>query len=1019
VRVENVDLRLGQKLTVPLTLERATLVESIQVVAESPTIAVTQSVRATSLHREELDQLPNGREFKDVINQVAGANQEDTRAWSEFSIDGSSASENRFIIDGVEFTGMVYGISRLFGSRLLVTDFLDEVQVKYSGYMAEYGGATGGEVNGLTRSGTNDWHGEGLLYWKTDGLDASSRPTLQLNPQQNDVAEYVTYPEDQYRSLEPGFTLGGPIIRDTLWIFGGYIPYFRLLDRTAPFADGTTATLSQPLNSHQAVVNLSGQLGPDWRFRTAFNTTRSRQEGLLQDKDGTSDPEAYYGEVLVQPTWSLSGSLDWMPRQDLFMSLRVGYYFRDWYKENVLETDMLVWQTSSVGLPGVPTEYQQVRGYSNVPTNIGWDRDRRGRLGIQWDSTFFFDGAGQHQLKAGVQLDRRTLDRLGGTTGNVHRLYWDQSFIGQRGEYGHYMVESNSVLPNRGWIEVGDVQSTNVGLFVQDSWTLGGRLTLNLGLRTENEDVPSFSQDPDVPDTAIHWGFGDKLAPRLGFAWDLTGDGRTKLYGSWGVFYDIMKLRLPLAYEGTYQSYLWYTLDDPDVSRIENNPACPPECPGVPFYEWGWVSPTALNDPQDPVVDPTLQPMQQLEEAVLGLEREIAPDLTIGVRYIHKQLDRAVEDIGVRDEEGVLSYRIGNPGFGIAESFVPEGGTTSMPYPEARRDYDAVELVLDRRMSSRWGGRFSYLWSRLYGNTGGLAESDFSALNPNVAPTWDSVLMPFDEQGQPVYGRLATDRPHQIKAQLLYDFPFGTVVGASWHGASGVPRMRGVPFNQIYQQVLYAGRETDGRMPFASRLDLQVQQRIGLSDRLQLTLMATVFNLFDQGRATDYFASELLWGGMVQISEATFFEGVDTQQLIEEQGLVRDARLLMDREFQPPRTIRLGLPSGSGLPTGASVLLAREGAGDAPQARLSPRAEPLLAGADPVPGSSRLRSSARGVVLGPGSAPGPGPQTPPRRLSRLPLAPPCHVRPCACRSRSPAARRCSRRRPPPATASPS
>lgn len=909
VRVENVDLRLGQELTVPVTLERASLSESIRVVAESPTIAVTQSARATSLRRDEIQQLPNGREFKDVINQVAGANQEDTRAWNEFSIDGSSASENRFVIDGVELTGMVYGISRLLGSRLLVTDFLDEIQVKSSGYTAEYGGATGGVVNGLTRSGTNSWHGDALLYWKSDGLDASARPTLQLDPLENDVAEYVTYPKDQYRSLEPGFTLGGPTLRDRLWIFGGYIPYFRPLDRTAPFADGTTRTLTESLHSHQAMVNLSGQPAPDWHFRAAFNMTRSRQEGLLQNQNGTSDPEAYYDEVLLQPTWSLSGSLEWTPRRDFFISLRAGYYFRDWYKENVYQGDLLSWQTSSVGLPGVPAEYQQVRGYSNVPTNVGWDRDRRGRLGIQWDGTFVFEGAGQHQLKAGVQLDRRTLDRLGGQTGNAVSLFWDQSFGGVRGEYGYYQVVSNPVLPNRGWIEVGDVQSTNVGLFVQDSWTIGHRLTLNLGLRTENEKVPSFSQDPDVPDTAIHWGFGDKLAPRLGFAWDVTGDGRTKLYGSWGVFYDIMKLRLPLAYEGGYQSFHWYTLDDPDVSRIENNPSCPPDCPGAPIFEWGGTGEGALNDPQNPLVDPSLDPMK-LQEAVLGLEREIAADLTVGVRYIHKQLDRVVEDIGLRDDEGVLGFRIGNPGFGIAESFVPEGGTTALPYPRARRDYDAVELVLDKRRTDRWGGRVSYLWSRLYGNTGGLAESDFSDLNPNIEPTWDSVLMAFDEQGQPVYGRLATDRTHQIKAQLLYDLPFGTLVGASWYGASGIPRTRRVPFNQVYQQVNYAGRETDGRMPFASRLDLQVQQRISLRGRAQLTLMATVFNVFNQSQPRDYWQNELFQGNMVQIPEATFFAGFDTQQLIEEQGLVRDARFMKDLFFQPPRSIRLGVRLG-------------------------------------------------------------------------------------------------------------
>jgi len=180
-----------------------------------------------------------------------------------------------------------------------------------------------------------------------------------------------------------------------------------------------------------------------------------------------------------------------------------------------------------------------------------------------------------------------------------------------------------------------------------------------------------------------------------------------------------------------------------------------------------------------------------------------------------------------------------------------------------------------------------------------------------VSPAWDSVLLSFNEQGQPVYGPLATDRPHQFKAQLIYDFPFGTVVGASWYGSSGLVRSRRAAFMVgVGYPVHYAGRETDGRMPFASRLDLQIQQRIRLNDRVQLTLSATAFSLFNEDAATDYWPNELFAGNQIEISEAEFFEGFDTQQLIEDQGLVRDARFLMDQFFQPPRTIRLGVRLG-------------------------------------------------------------------------------------------------------------
>ncbi len=296
----------------------------------------------------------------------------------------------------------------------------------------------------------------------------------------------------------------------------------------------------------------------------------------------------------------------------------------------------------------------------------------------------------------------------------------------------------------------------------------------------------------------------------------------------------------------------------------------------------------------------------RLQELVLAIERELRPNLSLSLRYIHKQLDRGVDDVGLRDEDGVFAFRIANPGFGIASSFVPEGTTTSMPYLKAQRDYDAVEIGLNKRMSNGWAGRFFYLWSRLRGNYSGLASSDFFQNDPNINQDFDSVLMLYDETARPVSGPLATDRPHQIKAQLVYDFRFGTTVGASGFGNSGVPRKRiagFVPGRGF--AVFYDGRESDGCMPFATRLDLQLQHGIRLGDGKSLILAATIFNLFDQGKAVETAEYELFGGQSVAISEAEFFQGFDTQQLIGEQGLVRDPRFLMDRLFQQPRSIRL------------------------------------------------------------------------------------------------------------------
>ena len=905
-RVVGIDLKLGVELQIDLTFQPAGVAETVEVVSQSPLVAVTQSARATSLRDEEIEKMPRGREFPSLATQVAGTNDE--AKLGGIAIDGSSTSENRYVIDGVEAGDTWFGTS----AELLVTDFVEELQVKSSGYSAEYGGSTGGVLNALTKSGGNAWHGEALVYWAGDKLDGGPRATLRLDPTDETVAQYVTYSEDQYDRLEPGFTLSGPIVRDRLWFFAGYIPSFRPLDRKVTFlADGTTGTYHQQRSRHQAALSLSAQVGSRWRARAAFSTGHEWQDAELPPQDGSGNPDADYSIGYVYPNYSVSATLDFTPSSRALLSLRAGYFFNNWYNEGAYRGDQYWYATSAVDLPGVPPQYQQPLGYTNVPTNWAVDKQTGPRLAITFDGTVFFAAAGQHQLKAGIQFDRRGLDTLWGQTGNGIDLYWGQDFDGQSGPFGYYFVASNPVFPNRGGIVQAEAAVNNLGLFVQDSWRPWKRLTLNVGLRTENEHVPSFLDDPSAPKSAIHYGFGDKLTPRLGFALDATGDGKTNVYGSWGVFYDITKLWMPLVDFGGYKvSYYWYTLDSGDIGTIVDNPDCPPGCPGSLILGPLDYSQPA-NDPENNQIDTALRPMR-LQEAVLGVEREVKPGLSVSARYIHKQVDMAVEDIGTLDAEMNVQYAIGNPGFGRAATFYPQGGTSPLPFPKAKRDYHAVELALDKRLSNHWSARASYTWSRLYGNYSGLVNSDWGQIAPNWTRTFDYPLMSFDERGQLVYGVLATDRTHQFKAQVLFDFPFGTSIGASGFGASGIPRTRQAAYvpSQEYP-VSYRGRGSDGRLPFLSQLDVYLQHQLRLGAKARLVLSANVINLVNQGTATDYYPNELYGGQAIAVDEVEFYaRGVDTQALIAEQGLVRDARFLMASGYQAPRSIRLGVKLG-------------------------------------------------------------------------------------------------------------
>jgi hypothetical protein len=904
VQITNVALTLGRQLRIDLVLVPAGLNETVNVTAPSPLLAVGQSVRATSLRGDDIEKMPRGRDFISLAVGSAGASNDPKLGG--IGIDGSTGAENRIVLDGIETTDTWLGTPGQF----LVTDFVEEFQLKSSGYSAEYGGSTGGVVNVITRNGGNAWYREALFYWSGDGLDAASRQVLRVLPTDASRAEYVTYADDNYDQLEPGFTVGGPLARDRVWMFGGYVPSLRDTVRSVIFRDGSSGTHRQQLARHHATANINAQFGSRWRARGTFNSGSQRQEGLLPPLDGSGNPSANFAIDDVTANYSTALYVDVIPNTRSYFGLKAGYFYRNLYNEGVYQGDRFLFQTPSLNLPGVPSAYQRARLYTNVPSNNGRAQGKGPRLAAQFDGTLYATALGRHELKAGLQIDRIGLDALSGATGNNISLYWDQSFMSTRGPLGYYQVSSNDRLPNLGAIQQGEASVTNLGLFLQDAWTVGKRLTIQAGLRADNERVPSLSPDPRIPDTAIHFTFLDKIAPRFGVSWDASGDGKTKVYGSWGVFYDITKLQLSFGFGGVSSVAYWYTLDSGDIGGIVDNPDCPPACPGT-LISRSMVG-TLLNDPADNHIDPDLD-QTKLQEAVAGIERELTPSLSASVRYVHKQIDRAVEDLGTRGplQTGTAIW-IANPGFGVASSFFPERSTTEIPYPEATRQYDSLEMSIVRRLHRGWSGRVSYTWSRLWGNYSGLAQSDENGrVAPNAGRMFDVPMTMFDERGEAVYGVLATDRPHQLKASALVDFPIGTSLGVRWLWFSGVPRSREAAFIPgVAAPVMYLGRNSDGRLPFLSQLDLHIQHQWRPGGRTRLMLSVNAINVLNQGTAINYFPTELFQGQAIAIDESTFYGGVDTQALIADQRLVRDPRFMMDSEFQAPRTIRLGLKFG-------------------------------------------------------------------------------------------------------------
>jgi hypothetical protein len=221
----------------------------------------------------------------------------------------------------------------------------------------------------------------------------------------------------------------------------------------------------------------------------------------------------------------------------------------------------------------------------------------------------------------------------------------------QRGTWGYYVYRYYALS--------GNASGDNMGVFLQDTWTVNKHITFNLGLRTERELVPNYPANPQIPSTAIEFSWRDKLAPRLGFAYDPRGDGRMKIYGSWGRFYDLMKYEMPRGEFGGLNNWAYvYALDDPNlVYQLRGIPAEPTKLPGRFLEKISYFLP--YNDPSLNWVDPDLEPMQQATFDI-GFDYSLRPSLVLSLRYTDRRLIRTIEDIGTIASEGE-SYRSAIP----------------------------------------------------------------------------------------------------------------------------------------------------------------------------------------------------------------------------------------------------------------------------------------------------------------------------------------------------------------------
>ncbi len=894
--VPSVDLTLGKALKVNFTLQPGTFQDTITVAADTVGIDVTQSATATSIRREQIELVPHGRDFTSVVGQAAGAANENFAGG--ISIDGSSGSENRFVIDGMDTTDPQTGVS----AQNMVVDLIEEVQVKSAGYAAEYGGSTGGVINAIAKSGGNDYKGSAGFFYRNETMLGARRPYTY----QDNAGDYATlaFPKDKDTRWEPSFVFGGPIFKDKLYFFVAYEPGLRSLQRTV---EGISYDRKE--TEHFGVANLKGNMGSSFLWKVGANLSPSLYDGTLPDNNAPPGPDAILSVQNHLKANSYSAYADFLPLESFVLSAKAGYFITDQHDTGYpIATDWYYRYALPTSYP-VPDALRHPSAWQSNPNYNSTAFDKYTRTAASLDSTWYLEGAGSHAVKVGAQWEKIGNRVSTGMQANFMRLGWNRPdrWFGQRGTYGNLEVERI--------VTDGDVSSNNLGFFAQDAWNISNQFTLNYGIRTEKEQVPNYN--PAYGQWAINFKYGDKLAPRIGFAWDIGGRQQWKVYGSYGTYFDITKMEMPRGSFGgdKWISYM-YKIENPDWTQwtCKTSTNIPSDQPCDAATVGPYIGSINLREPStgpNGGIDPNMKPYQE-REFQIGVDHQLSSRMSLGARYVHKYLVRAIEDVGRRvylpDGSYTEFYTIGNPGEGVDKTVVP-GAPDS---PKAKRVYDAVELTFNKRLADNWMLAATYTRSRLFGNYSGLASSDeFGRNSPNVNRYFDNLTSSFDQNGNAVYGLLNTDRTHQLKAQLIYQFAFGLSAGLNQYVGSGTP----ISTRYSYQGVWFFahGREDQGRYSTLTQSDLMLSQSLFKSGHMELQASLDVLNLFDQKAVTqvgvDKYDSDIQFDCGSTDAYVCFFQHApfDADAVAAANGLNGTYNYLKPVGWQAPRSIRFGL----------------------------------------------------------------------------------------------------------------
>jgi len=823
------DVRVIASQTADLSIGLTTTGSEIIVTAATIQAPFTGTTSGVTVDVSELaSRVPVGRDITNLMLLAPGTNRGESvfggKSANFVSINGSSVAENAYYINGLNITNF----DNYLGGAEVPFDFYKSVEVKSGGYPAEFGRATGGIVNAVSKSGSNEFQAGLHLNWQPDWLRSDAKDLLTCDG--TTCTPYTNRAHDYRETYSAIVEASGPIIKDRLFVYG-----LLEMQRDKSIVNDRSSSLAIKRESNDPFWAVKVDAFPldDHHFEfTIFDSRASEtQSNLGYAEDDVGVPTYSPSKVTFNNnTGGVSYVGKYTGRFTDWLTLSAAYgRMRDRFNLTPVDVNAgTYWARNETGadLNGVP-HFGLLTGQTESVIDDPYKTEREF---YRADADLFFNILGDHHIRMGFDQENNSLNHVAFTpgeevqcasgyitttactAGSAHgagvRFQFQPALDAATLEF----VDLPTSLAGVPLVKVeyynsgGVYKARNRAFYIQDEWQPFDRLTLSLGLRRDDFHL-------NKADGSTLVDLKDNYAPRLGLTYDLWPDHSGKIRAFWGQYY------LPVASNSSFRqaspelyfSERWFydgfdenglpvltTQYTPAPGTSSYAGACPfgltPESNG------GFCAVTGPGTVPDTsaAIAHNLKATRE-SEWIVGYEHRLG-EWTASITYTHRNLDVSAEDMaidravlnyceangitGCEDTwSGFHQYVIANPGEDLTINLRGQDARevtftaeelAAIGFPKATRKYDAVELAVARPWDGKWSFNASYTWSKSRGNSEGFVQSDFQQNDSGI--TQD-----FDQPGflDGAYGLLPNHRRHRLKAWGSYAVTDAFILGSN------------------------------------------------------------------------------------------------------------------------------------------------------------------------------------------------------------------------------------------------